>query len=236
MPAVVLEARSIIKAFGRNRVLRGVSLSVSAGDTYVLFGPNGAGKTTLVKVLSGLMKADSGEVLVFGEGYDEDPRGIKARIGVLSHEPYLYDELSARENLDFFGRLYDVPHRGERVRSMLKEVGLYTRSHDRVGTFSRGMRQRLGLARALLHDPDLVLLDEPYTGLDVGATETLDGIIRDKAKEGKAFFAITHDLDHGLEMANRAGIIDGGKLVHEAERSGWDELRSRYRETMGGDR
>jgi heme ABC exporter ATP-binding subunit CcmA len=236
MAAAVLEARSIVKAFGRNRVLKGVDLSVIAGDTYVLFGPNGAGKTTLLKILSGLMKADSGDVLVFGEEFGEDPRGIKARIGVLSHEPYLYDELSARENLDFFGRLYDVPHRRERVRYMLKEVGLYARSHDRVGTFSRGMRQRLGLARALLHDPDLVLLDEPYTGLDVGATETLDDIIRDKAKEGKAFLAITHDLEHGLEMASRAGILDGGKLVLEAESSDWEGLRSRYREAMGGER
>jgi heme exporter protein A len=236
MAAPVLEAKTLRKSFGRNAVLKGVDLTVSAGEIFVLFGPNGAGKTTLVKVLCGLIKPDGGSVTIFRESFAEDAQEIKARIGVLSHEPYLYGELSALENLEFYGRLYGVSGPEERIRTLLKEVGLYTRGHDKVSTFSRGMRQRLGLARALLHDPDLVLLDEPYTGLDLRATGILDGLVRERSASGKAFIAITHDLDHGLEMATRAGILAGGRIVHEAEAPNWDEFKDRYTEIMGGDK
>ncbi len=236
MAVPVLEAKGVKKSFGSNAVLRGVDLTVMAGERYVMFGPNGAGKTTLVKILCGLMRPDSGSVTIFRESQLDDVREIKARIGVLSHEPYLYGELSALENLEFYGRLYSVPEVGDRIKSLLKEVGLYTRSHDRVSTFSRGMRQRLGLARALLHDPDLVLLDEPYTGLDLRATEILDRLVRERSGAGKAFIAITHDLDHGLEMATRAGILSGGRIDHEASAEGWDAVRDRYTELMGGEK
>lgn len=234
MSGTVLEARKVVKSFGRHLVLRGVDISVGAGDRYFLFGPNGAGKTTLVKVLSGLLKADSGQVLLFGEPLEGDLSAIRARIGVLSHDPYLYGELSAMENLDFFGQLYGVPDRETRARELLKEVGLYARAHDRVGTFSRGMKQRLGLARAMFHDPDLVLLDEPYTGLDLKAASTLERLVRERSGEGKAFLAITHDLGQGLEMATRAGILAGGKLVTEADPTGWDGFTQRYLDEMGG--
>jgi heme exporter protein A len=236
MAGTVLEARKLVKAFGKNLVLKGVDLSIVEGDRYFLFGPNGAGKTTLVKALTGLLPPDSGEVLLFGEPMKNDPLGIRARIGVLSHDPYLYGELTATENLDFFGQLYDVPDRKARTKMMLNEVGLYARAHDRVNTFSRGMKQRLGLARALLHDPDLVLLDEPYTGLDLRASSTLERMVREKSEEGKAFLAITHDLGQGLEMATRAGILSGGKMVLEANPSGWDEFTGRYLDVMGGGR
>jgi heme exporter protein A len=231
----VLRAKKLVKAFGRNRVLKGIDLSIQAGDRYVLFGPNGAGKTTLVKVLSGLLKADSGEVLIFGENFGDDPRYIRSRIGVLSHEPYLYGELTAMENLDFFAQLFAIKDRTSRIKALLKEVGLYTRAHDRAGTFSRGMRQRLGLARALLHDPDLVLLDEPYTGLDLAARETLDRLVLEKSSQGKSFLSITHVLDQGLEMATRAGLLSGGRMVAEADESDWDEFRLTYAKVMGGD-
>lgn len=234
MDEPVLEARRVFKSFGQNSVLKGVDLAIGRGARYVLFGPNGAGKTTLVKVLSGLMRPDSGVVRVFGEEHADDPRFIKARIGVLSHEPYLYDELTAMENLDFFCQLYGVPDRSERVKGLLNEVGLYTRAHDRAGTFSRGMRQRLGLARALLHDPDLILLDEPYTGLDVGARRTLDRLVEEKSAQGKAFLTITHDIDRGLEMASRAGILTGGRIATEAGPDDWVAFRERYAEVMGG--
>ncbi len=236
MSGVVLEARGLVKSFGRNQVLRGVDLSISSGDRYFLFGPNGAGKTTLVKLLTGLMKPDSGEVRLFGEPLEGEALAIRARIGFLSHEPYLYGELTAMENLDFFGQLYDVPNRAERSKALLKEVGLFARSHDRVATFSRGMKQRLGLARAILHEPDLVVLDEPYTGLDIRATATLERLIREKSAEGTAFLAITHDLAQGLEMATRAGILSGGRMVLENDPSGWDEFSERYLDVMGGGR
>ena len=236
MPGAVLEAKGLTKAFGRNRVLRGVDLRIAAGDRYFLFGPNGAGKTTLVKVLTGLWKADSGEVLLFGHRIGDDPQAIRARIGVLSHEPYLYGELTAMENLDFFGNLYGVADRGARTKELLKEVGLYARAHDRVATFSRGMKQRLGLARALLHDPDLIFLDEPYTGLDLRASTTLEELVRAKSSEGKAFLAITHDLGQGLEMATRAGILSGGKMALESGPEEWDSFSQRYLDVMGGGR
>ncbi len=234
MPGNVLEGRSIRKSFGRTHVLKGVTISLAPGDRYMLFGPNGSGKTTLVKVLSGLLRADSGQLLVFGESYQDAPEEVRARVGMLSHEPFLYGDLTAAENLDFFARLYGVPDRAARVKAMLQEVGLYARSHDRVDTFSRGMKQRLGLARALIHDPELVLLDEPYTGLDMRATAILDGIIGAKAGEGKAFLCITHDLDAGLRLATRAGLLSGGTIVLEAEAPEWGGLVERYRAVMGG--
>jgi ABC-type multidrug transport system ATPase subunit len=236
MPGAVLEARNLVKSFGKNKVLKGVDLQVSPGDRYFLFGPNGAGKTTLVKVLTGLWKADSGEVLLFGEHMADDPLGIRARIGVLSHDPYLYGELSALENLEFFGRLYNVPDTQGRAKGMLKEVGLYGRAHDRVDSFSRGMKQRLGLARALMHDPDLVFLDEPYTGLDLRASSILERMVREKSEEGKAFLSITHDLGQGLEMATRAGILSGGRMDLESDPDGWDGFTERYMDVMGGGR
>ncbi len=232
----VLKARSIVKSFGRNKVLRGVHLEVHPGDRYALFGPNGAGKTTLVKILSGLIKADSGHILLFGEELSSETRDLKGRIGVLSHEPYLYADLTASENLDFYGQLYGLRRDGERTKAALKEVGLYARAHDRVSTFSRGMKQRLGLARALLHEPDLILLDEPYTGLDLRARETLDGLIRVKGDQGKAFLAITHDLEQGLAVATRAGLLSGGRIVEEARRDDWGDFPERYQEAMKGDR
>jgi ABC-type multidrug transport system ATPase subunit len=236
MSPPVLEARKVVKSFGNNRVLKGVDLSIERGDRYYLFGPNGAGKTTLVKLLTGLLKADSGEVRIFGEPVGRDSEDVRARIGVLSHEPYLYSELTALENLAFFGRLYGVPAAGVKAREMLKEVGLYARAHDRVGTFSRGMKQRLGLARAIMHDPDLVFLDEPYTGLDMRATTILEGMIEALSGEGKAFMAITHDLGQGLEMASRAGILHKGRMDVEATSDDWGPLSARYLEVMGGGR
>jgi heme exporter protein A len=237
MAGKVLEGRAITKSFGRTSVLRGVDLELGPGDRYMLFGPNGSGKTTLVRVLSGLLDPDSGEVRVFGASYREPEEGddIRSRVGFLSHEPFLYGELTAAENLDFFGRLYSVPDRAARVKAMLKEVGLYARAFDRVDTFSRGMKQRLGLARALLHDPDLVLLDEPYTGLDLRATAILDRLIGARAAEGKAFLCITHDLEGGLRLATRAGLLSKGSIVLEARAPEWGGLVERYRDIMGGE-
>jgi heme exporter protein A len=236
MSASALEARKLVKSFGKNVVLKGVDLTILPGDRYFLFGPNGAGKTTLVKVLTGLQKADSGEVRLFGMAMERDTEGIRARIGVLSHDPYLYGELTAMENLEFFGGLYQVHDSRARAKEMLKEVGLYARAHDRVNTFSRGMKQRLGLGRALLHDPDLVFLDEPYTGLDMRASATLERMVREKSEEGKAFLAITHDLGQGLEMATRAGILSGGRMDLETDAGDWDGFSERYLEVMGGGR
>ena len=228
MAEPVLVARKVYKSFGRRQVLRGVDLSVGRGERYVLLGPNGAGKTTLLRVLAMLTPPDSGEVLLFGESAVDRPADARARIGFLSHEPCLYPELSALENLEFFGSLYGVADRGARAAAMLREVGLDHRAHDRVETFSRGMRQRLGLARAVLHSPELVLLDEPYTGLDLRAQDALGELIVRMSGAGTAFLAITHDVAHGLDIATRGGVLASGRIVHESDQAGLEDLRSRY--------
>jgi len=213
MTEPVILAKGITKSYGRARVLAGVDLEVRKGDRYVLFGPNGSGKTTLVKVLSTLMRPDSGELQLFGSPLGDDLRPVRARVGVLSHEPYLYAELTAWENLDFYARLYGIKDRADLVKASLREFGLLHRAHDRAGTLSQGMRQRLGLARALLHNPELVLLDEPYAGLDLGAQEMLSELLVRMSKGGRTVLCITHDMQKGFAIATRVGALAGGRIA-----------------------
>jgi ABC-type multidrug transport system ATPase subunit len=225
----VLVAKDIVKSFGRVRVLRDVSLTVRKGERYVLFGSNGAGKTTLVKILSTLIAPDSGELLLFGGHIEEREMDVRARIGFLSHSPFLNGDLSAWENLDFYAQLYSVEGRKARVKAMLKKVGLYHRAYDRVATFSSGMKQRLGLARAILHDPDLIFLDEPFSGLDIRAQDMLNGLIVQLSEEGKTFFSITHDPAKGFEVATRAAVLSGGKIAYESEADDIEAFSERYK-------
>ncbi|KYK30496.1 MAG: hypothetical protein AYK22_03655 [Thermoplasmatales archaeon SG8-52-3] len=217
MPDKILVANNIKKSFGFLQVLNGVNLTINKGDKYILFGSNGVGKTTLIKILSTTLSADSGELKIFGKGIEKRSKEIKNKIGFMSHEPYLYSELSAWENLDFYANLYSIKNKKEKIGSLLKEVGLYHRSNDRVGSFSRGMKQRLSLARALIHSPDLIFLDEPYTGLDIKAQDILNNLINRLNQEGKTFFCITHDISSSFNIANRYGILSKGQIVYETE-------------------
>lgn len=235
MSEKILVTKDITKSFGRFQVLNGVNLTVNRGDRYILFGSNGAGKTTLVKILSTIIPADSGELTIFGKKIKRRSKDIKAMIGFMSHEPYLYNELSAWENLNFYASLYSVKDKVERIESLLKEVGLYHRSHDRVGSFSRGMKQRLSLARAILHSPDIIFLDEPYAGLDIRAQEILNDIIVRLNREGKTFFFITHDIGNGFEIANRSGILSKGQIVYEVEGGEKKAFSEKYREIIKGE-
>ena len=201
MSEKILVAKDITKSFGHFQVLNGINLAIERGDRYILFGSNGAGKTTLVKILSTILPADSGELTLFGKKIERRSKDIKTMIGFMSHEPYLYNELSAWENLNFYASLYSVKDKKERVESLLKEVGLYHRSHDKIGSFSRGMKQRLSLARAILHSPDIIFLDEPYAGLDIRAQEILNDLIIRLNQKGKTFFFITHDIGKGFEIS-----------------------------------
>ncbi len=209
----ILRARGIRRSFGKKKVLNDLDLQLNRGDIYVLFGSNGVGKTTLVKILATLIHSDKGEVTHFGMSTGDDLRDIRRKIGFMSHEPYLYRDLTARENLDLFADLYSIPDKDKRIDEMLRMVELYHRSYDRVGNFSRGMKQRLALARTLLHSPDLVFLDEPYSGLDLNAQTMLNRVIKNMNKEGCTFFLITHDLEKGLEIATRKGIMARGKII-----------------------
>jgi len=228
----ILVAKDITKSFGRLQVLNGVNLTLNRGDRYILFGSNGVGKTTLVKILATILPADSGELTLFGKKIGKRSKDVKAMIGFMSHEPYLYNELSAFENLNFYANLYSIKNKKERVENLLREVGLYHRSYDRVGSFSRGMKQRLSLARAILHNPDIIFLDEPYAGLDIRAQEILNDLILRLNENGKTFFLITHDIGISFEIANRIGIISKGQIVYEAEGVEKQVFSDKYREII----
>ncbi len=231
----ILVAKNITKSFGRFQVLKQINLTIKRGDRYILFGSNGAGKTTLVKILSTLDTADSGELILFREKIEKRSKKYKTFIGFMSHDPYLYDELSAIENLNFYANLYSVKDKNERIESLLKEIGLFHRSHDRVGSFSRGMKQRLALARAILHDPELIFLDEPYAGLDISAQEILNNLIIRLNKKGKTFFFITHDIGKGFEIANRSGILSDGRIVYEVEGGSKQGFSETFRTIIKGE-
>lgn len=231
----ILIAKDITKSFGRFQVLKGINLTIKRGERYILFGSNGAGKTTLVKILSTILSADSGELMLFGNKIERRSKDIMAMIGFMSHEPYLYSELTALENLNFYANLYSINNKDERIKNLLKEVGLYHRSHDRVGSFSRGMKQRLSLTRSILHDPEIIFLDEPYAGLDIKAQEILNDFIVKLNQKGKTFIIITHDIGKGFDMANTKGILSKGKIVYETISREKKVFTEKYKDIIGGE-
>ncbi len=210
-----LEAEDIRKTFGHFTALGGVTLNVKRGEFVTLFGRNGAGKTTFLKIVATLIRHTRGKLRVEGIDLDEEPEQARRRIGFLSHNTYLYRDLNPVENLQFFGRLYGVANPDGRIQSLLERVGLSRRATDPVRSFSRGLHQRLGIARVMLHDPSLILLDEPYTGLDANAVETLNTMLDEAAAAGKTIVLTTHDLEQGLRAATRAVVIDRGKIVYD---------------------
>jgi heme exporter protein A len=208
-----LEAEDIRKTFGHFTALGGVTLNVRRGEFVALFGRNGAGKTTFLKIAATLMRHTHGKLRIEGIDIREDPEQARRHIGFLSHNTYLYRDLNPVENLRFFGRLYAIPNAEERIRSLLERVGLGRRTEDPVRAFSRGLHQRLGIARVMLHDPSLILLDEPYTGLDANAVDMLNEMLDEAAAAGKSIILTTHDLEHGLRAATRGVIVERGKIV-----------------------
>jgi ABC-type multidrug transport system ATPase subunit len=216
--------------YGRRRALAKVSLECRAGTITGLFGPNGAGKSTLLGLLSTLQTPGSGEVTFGNRTAEAWGDALRGRIGVLGHDLFLYGDLSARENLMFFGRLYGVPDLERRVDAALGLAGLEERANDRVSGFSRGMRQRLALERALLHGPRLALLDEPFTGLDDASVERLLGRLRTLRAAGAIVVMATHDFDVAETIIDAAVCLQGGRLVPIA--SGGESLRVRYRRAV----
>jgi len=190
---VMISANGIEKRYGRKPVLRGVSFELSRGGVLLVTGPNGSGKTTLLRLLAGLAAPTAGDLEV---------RAGRGQLGYVGHEPLLYRELTALENLDLFGRLYRVPERRERIGMLLERFGLWDARADRTATYSRGMIQRLALCRALLHDPDVILLDEPFTALDADAAALLDHELRQLAP-GRALVVATHDPDRVQALATQ---------------------------------
>jgi len=215
----MIEVRKLVKRFGTKTVLRGVDLEVRPGEFVALLGPNGAGKTTFLRILASLSNPSLGEVRVAGHLLPRQAAGVRARLGVVSHTSLLYGDLTAEENLQFYGRLYGIPNIAARIEEVLELVGLSTRRRDLVRTFSRGMQQRLAIGRAVLHDPDVMLFDEPHTGLDQDASTMLDNVLRSVAAEGRTIVMTSHDLARAEDLANRFDVLSRGVIVASASRA-----------------
>ena len=209
----MIQIKGLVKNYGLNPVLRGVDLHVRQGEFVTLVGSNGAGKTTLLRIVATLQKPTSGEVKIGGWLLPTHSDRVRKHIGLVSHQALLYGDLTAAENLTFFAKLYRLDRPQERVDRALKEVGLAARQRDAVSTFSRGMVQRLTIARATLHEPDVLLLDEPYTGLDQDAARLLDDLLKREVANGRTILMITHDLTHGLNLCDRTVILSRGKIA-----------------------
>jgi len=226
------------KSFGRKKVLDKLSLDVSEGQFLTIFGPNGAGKTTLIRILSTLLRPTSGEFFVNGHNSKEEAIEIRKSIGVISHSPFLYDELTAYENLTFFGSIYNLaPGKLEqRVKELLRQVGLQFRMYDRVDTFSRGMKQRLSIARAIIHRPKILFLDEPYTGLDHNASRLLNHILNDFIRDSGTIIMATHDFDRGLRISDRVLILVKGKIKRDLQTKDLDikKFKNIYQSAISG--
>ena len=222
---------NVSRHYGRRRVLAQVSLTIHAGDVLALLGANGVGKSTLLAILATSLRPSSGDVRYDRRTAGEHGPELRARIGLLAHDLYLYPELSARENLVFFGSLYGMDGIDRRVASALERADLARRADDPVGTFSRGMRQRLALERALLHEPDLVLLDEPFTGLDQRSSDALRVRLGELRASGRMVVVATHDLGIAEETSSRTVLLKNGAAFPLD--GGPGTLQARYREAMG---
>ncbi len=209
----MIHVRGLVKRFGYTLVLKGVSLDIAEGESVVLLGPNGAGKTTFLRILATLLKPSAGRVTIADQDIVRFPHHVRHLLGYVSHQSLLYPDLTARENLRFYARLYGLRRPEERIEEMLALVGLAQRGDDLVRTFSRGMVQRLTIARALLHNPPILLLDEPDTGLDPQAASMLARLLQDVAGEGRTILLTTHNLSRGIDFARRAIILSGGRIV-----------------------
>ena len=210
-----LELRDVSKQFGVLQALSGVCLHVEPGDSILLYGPNGAGKTTLLRVLSTLARPSEGKVLYDGGDVHAHPAAAKAAIGFVSHTTFLYGELTVRENLEFTGKLFSLTNRSQRVVGVLDLFHLHERAETPVRELSRGYQQRVSLARAFLHDPKFLLLDEPFTGLDAASTESLEGLMRRLQGQGKALIFSTHDFEQGRAIAQRLVALERGKIRYD---------------------
>ena len=226
----LISISNLHKRFGRKAVLRGVDLAVEQGKVVALLGPNGAGKSTLINTICGLSKPDRGDIQLGGVSLDRAGHEIRRYIGLVTHSPLLYDNLSAEENLLFFAKMYDLVEPQNRIETVLRAVDLWPRRRDTVRTFSRGMTQRLAIARAVLHSPPVLLLDEPDTGLDQESSQMLHDLVRQLGASDRAILLTTHNLDRAVDWSDSVCLLANGKIVHQestAQLSG-KQLRQLY--------
>lgn len=232
----MIEVRNLVKAFGVMPVLRGLNFRVAAGEFVAVVGPNGAGKTTLLRILASLTRPTMGEVTLAGYQLPAQAGAARKIVGVVSHQPMLYGDLTADQNLRFFGSMYGVADLGDRIAEVLSIVGLRARRNDLVRKYSRGMQQRLAIGRGILHRPELLLFDEPHTGLDPDAADMLDNLLEKVTREGRTVVMTSHDLTRTAKLASRVDILSGGKIARSLERGELEpgDLRKLYYEVTRG--
>jgi heme exporter protein A len=232
----MIEVNRLIKRFGPKTVLRGLDFRVEQGEFVALLGPNGAGKSTFLRILASLSRANLGEVRIAGYSLPAQAAEVRRRLGVVTHQPLVYGELSAEENLRFYGRMYGVERLEQRMDEILVQVGLSGRRRDLVRTYSRGMQQRLAIGRAVLHDPEVLLLDEPHTGLDQDASEMLDTALRAVSARGRTVVITSHDLARATDLAQRFDVLSRGKIVASIPHQllPQDGLLAFYRQALEG--
>lgn len=230
-----IDVADVSKSYGHFTAVERLSFTVERGSTLGLFGPNGAGKTTLLRMLAGLTRPTEGTVSVDGVALAPDDYTTYRTVGVVTHETMVYDELTARENLRFHAGLHGIDDPAARCESVLETVGLSHRGSDRPDQFSHGLRKRLSLARALLHGPEVLLLDEPYTGLDQRSVADLEAIL--EGFDDRTVVLTTHDLERGVERCSRALVVDRGRIEADVdlEESGAASFESTYRQAIGVD-
>ena len=230
----MITVQKLVKRFGLKTVLRGLDFQVEQGEFVALLGPNGAGKTTFLRILSSLSRPSMGNVRIAGYNLPNQAAAVRSRLGVVSHLPLLYGDLTAEENLRFYARMYGVQKIDERTLEVLDVVGLKHRRRDLVRTFSRGMQQRLAIGRAVLHDPEVMLFDEPHTGLDQDACSMLDSVLREVAARGRTVVMTSHDLSRAADLASRFDILSRGVITRSVQRTeiDTDDLLSVYRQAL----
>ena len=232
----MITVKKLVKRFGMKTVLRGVDFEVQPGEFVALLGPNGAGKTTFLRILASLSRPSLGEVHVANYRLPHQAAAVRARLGVVSHLPLLYGDLTAEENLQFYARMYNVANYASRITEVLELVGLENRRRDLVRTFSRGMQQRLAIGRAVIHDPEVMLFDEPYTGLDQDASSMLDEVLRSVAAKGRTVVMTSHDLARAEDLATRFDILSRGVITASAthKQLGKNNLLTFYKNALAG--
>jgi heme exporter protein A len=231
---MMIIVRKLVKRFGLKPVLRGMDFSVESGEFVALLGPNGAGKTTFLRILASLSRPTLGSVNIAGYSLPGQAAAVRRRLGVVSHLPLLYGDLTAEENLRFYARMYNVAHTNNRISEVLDMIGLASRRRDLVRTFSRGMQQRLAIGRAVLHDPEVMLFDEPHTGLDQDACQMLDTVLREVAARGRTVVMTSHDLARVADLVSRFDVLSRGVIAASIQRSQMDpnNLLAFYRQAI----
>lgn len=220
----LISLKQAVKTYGYLQALKKVDLDIFQGKFVTIFGPNGAGKSTLLKVLSMQSRLSSGEFLYKGISYKKLSDDFRKHFGIISHQLFLYGNLSALENLKFYGSLYGIKNPEKKGEELLKQLNIYKQKDDLVRTFSRGMLQRVSIARALIHNPDIIFLDEPYTGLDSFAAEKLSDILKEQLTNNKTIIMVTHNIETGLSLADTVVIMNKGRIVYNQQKSSLDTI------------